>query len=484
MLEKFDEEIARYKALQEEIQNLPAGLTIGWIRIDAKPIKHALLTWVNKWVNLYTHYLSNKVVSTMDDLYTFIGASGKVLETADPSATELEQEAAQRSLYEVMATMRDIRKRTDKTDNMFDPLRQTVTLLKNYGVMIGDATLKKLEEGPMAWADLKKKSLNMRERLAEQQQQEARIIRNKSDDFMAKVEKFRADFLARAPFGVGAQKIRVEDVAPAYEVLDAYRHGGVTDKFPLGSVTNMVSQGRALNEAQELFEIYTVDYIALRRCEEEMTALKLLWDMVGSVMYQFMEWNQTPWDKIDVDYLVEESKKLQKDIKGLNKSVRNFEAYKTLEDQVKALLTSLPLVSDLHHPSMRDRHWKLLMKTTGKNFVMDEKFNLGNLLALELHQCVDAVSEIVERAQKELVIEKALKKIEETWASLNLAFQAFHDSEARSPPHPRPPLELFPRAVAGVSSGCKRSFLLCPQARRPCCLHMVACVLSTGASPL
>lgn len=88
---------------------------------------------MNKWVNLFTHYLSNKVVSTMDDLYTFIAASGKVLETADPANSELDQAAAQRSLYEVMATMRDIRKRTDKTDNMFDPLRQTVTLLKNYG---------------------------------------------------------------------------------------------------------------------------------------------------------------------------------------------------------------------------------------------------------------------------------------------------------------------------------------------------------------
>jgi len=43
------------------------------------------------------------------------------------------------------------------------------------------------------------------------------------------------------------------------------------------------------------------------------------------------------------------------------------------------------------------------MRATGKHFVMDEKFNLGDLLALELHTCVDAVSEIVERAQKELV---------------------------------------------------------------------------------
>ena len=30
--------------------------------------------------------------------------------------------------------MRDIRKRGEKTDNIFEPLKDTVTLLSNYGV--------------------------------------------------------------------------------------------------------------------------------------------------------------------------------------------------------------------------------------------------------------------------------------------------------------------------------------------------------------
>lgn len=47
-------------------------------------------------------------------------------------------------------------------------------------------------------------------------------------------------------------------------------------------------------------------------------------------------------------------------------------------------------LQDLHHPAMRDRHWKMLMQTTGKLFTMDEKFCLGDLLALELHNYVDA----------------------------------------------------------------------------------------------
>ena len=46
-------------------------------------------------------------------------------------------------------------------------------------------------------------------------------------------------------------------------------------------------------------------------------------------------------------------------------------------------------------------------------------------MKLELHGYVDACSEIVDRAGKELIIEIGLKKIEATWASLNLSFAPY-----------------------------------------------------------
>ena len=71
-----------------------------------------------------------------------------------------------------------------------------------------------------------------------------------------------------------------------------------------------------------------------------------------------------------------------------------------MEEKLKAMSTSLPLVGDLAHPAMRDRHWEQLMRATGKTFVKDDKFSLGDLLALGLHNYVDDCSEIVDRAQK------------------------------------------------------------------------------------
>lgn len=56
------------------------------------------------------------------------------------------------------------------------------------------------------------------------------------------------------------------------------------------------------------------------------------------------------------------------------------------------------------------------------HFTMDEGFSLGDLMRLGLHHHVEACAEIVDRAEKELGVENALKKIEDAWGSLSLAF--------------------------------------------------------------
>ena len=83
-------------------------------------------------------------------------------------------------------------------------------------------------------------------------------------------------------------------------------------------------------------------------------------------MFIFSDWYKTPWDKIIVDVLIEETKKLAKDVKTLNKAVRNYEVFRLLEESLKAMLTSLPLVqvgqkpASLEQPGRSTFHLRLL----------------------------------------------------------------------------------------------------------------------------
>eukprot|EP00959_Pyramimonas_sp_CCMP1952_P106324 2223132-Pyramimonas_sp.AAC.1 len=168
---------------------------------------------------------------------------------------------------------------------MFEPLKATVTLLKKYNIALDDKTLKQLEEAPMTWSSIKKKMFNVREKLSNEQQEEARKIRETSDVFQAKVFEFRASFKELAPFAVTNftkdTSLKLDHVEPAYEVLEHFHHGPADEKYKYGSVTEIVEESRRLNESQELFELFVSDYIDLRRCNEELGYLKGLWDQVN-----------------------------------------------------------------------------------------------------------------------------------------------------------------------------------------------------------
>ena len=47
------------------VQALPSNTTSGYIRVDGRPAKQALSTWVSKWVYLYTLHLQSKARSCL-----------------------------------------------------------------------------------------------------------------------------------------------------------------------------------------------------------------------------------------------------------------------------------------------------------------------------------------------------------------------------------------------------------------------------------
>ena len=85
--------------------------------------------------------------------------------------------------------------------------------------------------------------------------------------------------------------------------------------------------------------------------------------------------------------------------------------------------TNFSTVEVLGHNLLSHGAWTV--QATGLRFQLGEDFSLGDLMQLGLHQYVDACSEVVDRAAKELTIENSLKRIEDTWATLTLSFMPY-----------------------------------------------------------
>jgi hypothetical protein len=101
-----------------------------------------------------------------------------------------------------MGVMRDIRVRDERTQAMFQPLKETVLLLKQYNVPVKDTTVSQLEDGPVKWKAVDKKKKQRTEALNAKVISEQMEVRRRSDAFQKNVDAFTEHFQAVAPFHV------------------------------------------------------------------------------------------------------------------------------------------------------------------------------------------------------------------------------------------------------------------------------------------
>ena len=179
------------------------------MKVDAKPLKSNISNWVSKWSYKYTEFLQIDVTTKVDDLLSFVKSALEIMDKEVPQGDfDL--------LIEVMGCLRDVRARTEATDAMFDPLRNTCALLKKWGVPIADNTMQGLDDCPNLWAQVKKKFFTTKERLASIQAAEAEKIKEKVLGFNSEVADFANKLQTTGPYAFS------EKWQKSYELLFAF----------------------------------------------------------------------------------------------------------------------------------------------------------------------------------------------------------------------------------------------------------------------
>uniref|UniRef100_A0A8B9HPK8 Dynein, axonemal, heavy chain 9 n=1 Tax=Astyanax mexicanus TaxID=7994 RepID=A0A8B9HPK8_ASTMX len=399
-LERFREQVDSYERMYEEVQKLePVHVFEGWMRVDARAFKSALLNIIKKWSLMFKQHLIDHVTNSLSELEEFIkcteGGLGIKVEEGDYAG-----------LVKVMGHLMAVKERQGATDEMFEPLQHTIDLLKTYEQELPDVVYKQLEELPEKWINMKKQAVVVKQHVAPLQASEVANLRRKCATFDVEQFKFREHFRKNGPF-------RFDSVNP-YEMLDT------THK----QIQEMESIMAKLIESAGLFEVNIPDYKQLKQCRKEVSILKELWDVVSVVRFNLEAWRTTPWREINVEEMELECKRFSKELRLLDKEARVWDAFCGLDSTVKNTLTSLRAIAELQNPAIRPRHWQQLMTATGVRFSMDEDTTLTDLLNLNLHHFEDEVRAIVDRAVKEMGMEKVLTELDATWTAMEFGYES------------------------------------------------------------
>jgi dynein heavy chain len=78
-----------------------------------------------------------------------------------------------------MGLLLSIKHRAANTDMLFEPLRKTINLLKNFGVDMPDEIHKLLNDLPEEWAETKKLSVSIKDYVAPLQAKEVDVLQHK-----------------------------------------------------------------------------------------------------------------------------------------------------------------------------------------------------------------------------------------------------------------------------------------------------------------
>uniref|UniRef100_A0AAV2MDL9 AAA+ ATPase domain-containing protein n=1 Tax=Knipowitschia caucasica TaxID=637954 RepID=A0AAV2MDL9_KNICA len=368
-IDTFEEQINYYEDLHVEMSKYEDFKVYdGWFRVDIKLFKATVLNIIKKWSWLFKEHLLRYVINSLNELEEFIRSTMEGL-----GFPVLKGDSS--GLVNVMSQLVAVRERQKSTDKMFEPLQQTVTLLERSGVKIPEHVYSQLEDLPEKWNEAKKLALKVRHEVAPLQNIEVLVLRKQCVEFESERE-----------------------------------------------ICDMEKALARLQESTNLFDVTIPEYREIKQCRHEIQVLKELWDIVVFVRSSVEKWTLTKWRQINVEQMDVELRRFAKDMRRLDKEARVWDVYSGLDLYVKNLLTSTRAVSQLQSPAIRERHWVQLVRITRTVFSVTDDTTLENLLALKLHLFEDEVRSTVDKAVKEMTIEKIVAEISQTWAAMELSY--------------------------------------------------------------
>eukprot|EP00069_Balaena_mysticetus_P013367 bmy_01484T0 len=360
----YDEKLHFYSRIASEVMHHPLVKDEHCIRLQLGPLANTVQENAKSWVVSLGKLLNESAREELHNLHEEIEFLTKNLKKS-PSTLE--------DLKFVLATIAEIRSKSLVMELRYRDVQERYRTMAMYGLFPSDAEKELVDKIESMWSNLFNDALNVEHTLGGIKRTFTEITRGEILNYRQQIEGFARRFYHEGPGSVG-------------EDLD-----------------------------RELLKV-----------QKEMSGLKTIYELYEGLKVAKEEWSQTLWINLNVQFLQEGIESFLRSLRKLPRQVRNLSVAYHLEAKMKAFKDSIPLLLDLKHEALRDRHWKELMEKTGVMFEMTETFTLENMFAMELHTHTDVLNEIVTSAIKEIAIEKAVKEILDTWENMKFTVVKYY----------------------------------------------------------
>ncbi|DBA69380.1 TPA: Dynein gamma chain, flagellar outer arm [Trebouxia sp. C0005] len=407
-LEDFESELKKYMAIEQEISQVAPTHNIGSLALETQPLKYSLKSEAASWK---AQYAKNLHKQGSEELKTFDAYMRDTTLKLNRKVEDLED------VRFIMGVLKEIREKEANVDNLINPIEDMYSLLMRYEVRVPKEETDMVGDLRYSWKKLRKLSTDVSDNLARLQVGFKRELIKEVRLFVLDAQEFRQDWEANGPMVPGLDPMDAVDRLKKFQLMfEVRKHKW--DNYSSG---------------EELFGLPVTKYPELEKTEKEVAMLDRLYTLYVTVITTIRGFGDLFWVDVveQIDTMTEQVNNFQNQAKKLPKALRDWQAFVDCKKVIDDFLEELPLFQQLASKAMRPRHWKEVMRITGKELnLAEDVFKLQHLLDCKLLKVRDDMEELTNSAVKEEQIETKLATVGLDWAEQNLVFS---DYKTRGP---------------------------------------------------
>ena len=403
-LSDYNRELRNFSDVESAVEGIGSVHNIGALSLLTKNVKIQLKHMAELWKVSFSTKLHEEARAQMNEILDYIRTTDSWLKRTQP--TDLQ------SLRSIMDKLKEIRVRESGIEAEITPVLDMYSMLERFlpqGYMDKDE-MDQISVLRSSWRKLVDHAEVVADGLMKVQVGFKKSLLGKIRDFVVNVREFRADWIAKGP-GVPGTPPNI-----AVERLRAFK-----SEYELRDRKYQLYQS-----GEQLFALAHTEYPELHKTKQEIDLMDTLYGLYVEVHeYLDIEWPHLPWEDVfaEMPAIRERMDQFMIRLARMPKSLRQWDAFKTLKGKLEDFQTTIPLLEALSKDSIKPRHWTELMRCTGHEFRIDGgDFRLRTLLDCQLEEHADDVVELCDGAEKQQQISVRLLDIRERWAAANFEF--------------------------------------------------------------
>ncbi|KAJ3054227.1 Dynein heavy chain 2, axonemal [Rhizoclosmatium hyalinum] len=290
-------------------------------------------------------------------------------------------------LSESLALLTQLQQDAPAIESQFQPIHEQYQILEKYEVQIREEEKRQLESLSGAWVAMQQTMVEAEKMLQDSKSKFKSDLLSSVDDFSKGMSSVREEFTSKGPFAANF------GVEKALKAIGEYKQ----------MMINAAEQEANLQKGLRVFKLEQPPSKEIGQINSELESLQQIWQLTSDWVTVWEDWRTKPFLTLDASEMEESVQKFLKKLQKMGKEMKEWgkysvplrknnanddaDVYVNLREKISQTRRTIPVLTDLKNPAMRDRHWNQIMEETGKTFDPNSpQFSLEKIFEIGLDQ--------------------------------------------------------------------------------------------------